>query len=200
MATVGFGNYFPATVAGRLFVGIPTILLGMGMLGYATTQVAIFLVRAEALNRKGLAVQRLSGHVLVCTCPSVPRLLRLLDELSADQASSKLPVLLVDAQTEEFDPELARREVHFLRGHPARQETLARAGIEAASRAVVLARDPTLAQSDDLTVATCLTLKNLRPDLHVVAECVDPQNRELITRTGCSSIVCVLDLAPGILA
>ena len=37
-------------------------------------------------------------------------------------------------------------------------------------------------------------------DLPVVAECIEPQNREILARTGCQSIVCVQDLAPGLIA
>ena len=60
--------------------------------------------------------------------------------------------------------------------------------------------DMLLLYSDGLTVATCLSLRHMRPELHIVAECVDPDNREILSRAGCRSIVCVLDLGPGILA
>ncbi|OGQ81848.1 MAG: hypothetical protein A2289_03445 [Deltaproteobacteria bacterium RIFOXYA12_FULL_58_15] len=200
MTTVGFGDYFPTTIAGRALVGVPTMLVGMGMLGYALGQIAGFIVRAEKLNRKGMAVQKTSDHVIVCGYPGKPRFLRILEELRGKPTLRDSTIVLVDAELEELDHDLSEQNVRFVRGHPARGETLSRANVENAFRAVVLARDATDPDSDDLTVAICLILKKRRPDMHVVAELVESDNREVLAQTGCEHIVCVMDLAPGILA
>lgn len=199
MTTVGFGDYFPATKLGRIFVGIPTMLVGMGMLGYVLSQIASFFIRAEALNRKGLAVQKSTNHVLMLNYPSEQRVLRVLAELHGQPELSERPITIVDEHLEELDDGLAGQNVRFVRGHPARRATLEKASAATATCAVILARDAQNTASDDLTVAICLTLRHLQPSLHVVAECVDPENREVLSRAGCRSIVCVTDLAPGIL-
>jgi voltage-gated potassium channel len=198
MTTVGFGDWFPLTLPGKLLVGIPTMLIGMGVLGYGLSQIAAFFLRAERLNRKGLAVQKSTGHTIVCNYTGV-RFHKILAELRSQPDLKDAPVVLVDERLEEIDDELAALNVKFVRGHPARSETLQRAAVNGAARAIVLAHDATQASSDDLTVAVCLMLSKLRPELHVVAECVDPDNRELLERAGCNSVVCVIDLAPGML-
>ncbi|MBI5508044.1 MAG: NAD-binding protein [Deltaproteobacteria bacterium] len=200
MATVGFGDFFPVTTGGRLLVGIPVILVGAGMLGYALTQFASFILRAERLGRRGLAVQKVVGHILLCNCPPPARLLAVLSELQSLPERRDVPVILVDAEIEELPEEIARQNVRFVRGHPAREETLSRAALGGAARAIVLAKDPRDPKSDDLTVATCLTIKHLCPALNVVAECIDPENKEILRRAGCGSIVCALELTPGLLA
>jgi voltage-gated potassium channel len=200
MATVGFGDYFPVTTGGRLLVGVPTILIGAGMLGYALSQFASFILRAERLTRRGLSVQKAVGHVLLCNCPPAARLLAVVAELRSLPGRDETAVILVDGDLEELPEEIAKQNIRFVRGHPAREETLSRASIRQAARAVVLARDPRDPKSDDLTVATCLTLRHLRPDMAVVAECIDPENKEILRRAGCSSIVCALELTPALLA
>lgn len=200
MTTVGFGDYFPASVAGRVFVGIPTMLVGMGLLGLALSQIAAFFVRADILNRKGLSVAKTTGHILLCNAPSTPRLLRILREIRSQPELDSTPIVLVDERRDQLSEQLVAEGLQFVRGHPARKETLDRARIAGAERAILLARDPADAASDDLTVATCLSVTHMRPDLHVVAECVEPGNREILERAGCQSIVCVMDLGPSILA
>ena len=200
MGTVGFGDFFPVTNGGRLLVGIPTIVVGAGMFGYALTQFSSFLLRAERLTRKGLSVQKATGHILLCNCPPTARLLAIVGELRSLPGKDGESVILVDNDLEEIPREIAEQSIRFVRGHPAREETLNRASIQQAARAMVLARDPRDPKSDDLTVATCLTLRHLRPDLPVVAECVDPENKEILRRAGCNSIVCALELTPGLLA
>jgi voltage-gated potassium channel len=200
ISTVGYGDYFPATTAGRLFIGIPTMLTGVGILSYALSQVGSYFTRAEAARRKGLSMQKVANHILVCNHPSRQRVTRLLRELRAHEELSAMPVVIVDEQLAELDEELMVEDVHFVRGHPARAETLNRAAATDAGRAVILARDARAPESDHLSVAICLSLKQLRPDLHVVAECVDAENMELLRRAGCESVVCIHELAPGILA
>jgi voltage-gated potassium channel len=200
ICTVGYGDYFPATMPGRVLVGIPTMLTGVGVLGYALSQVAAFLVRSETMRRKGMAMHDVTGHIVICNYPGPARLARLLQELRDRYGQPRLPVVLVDEHLTELDDHFTREDVRFVRGHPAREQALRQASVQAAARAVVLARDVRDPHSDTLNVATCLTLRTMRPDLHIVAECLDPENLELLARAGCHSVVCVMDLAPGILA
>ena len=87
MTTLGYGDFFPVTTAGRFLVGYPLMLLGMGMLGVGLGQLATFVVRADLLNRKGLMMSTLSGHVVVCNYSSRERFLELLRELRGQEAA-----------------------------------------------------------------------------------------------------------------
>ncbi len=200
MSTVGYGDYFPATFFGRLFVGFPAMLTGVAVLSYTLTQIAAFFIRNEALRRKGLAMQHLQGHIIVCNMPTVARFERLLAQIRSKPEFADAAVVVVDEHTAELDEGLARQRVRFVRGHPAREQPLHLASVQTARRAMVLAADPRNPESDNLTVATCLSLRHVAPALHVVAECVDADNIEVLRRTGCNSVVCVMDLAPGLLA
>jgi voltage-gated potassium channel len=200
MTTVGFGDYFPASTSGRLLVGFPTMLAGMGMLGYALSQLAGFFIRAETYNRKGFVVPRCADPIIVCHYPSRARFVGVLDEIRAKPRLADRPVLLIDEHLAELDADLANANVHFVKGSPTRADVLGLAGVQAARNAVVLAKDPARADSDHLSAVTCLALKAASPELAVVAECVEPGNEELMRRCGCAGTVCVLRLTFGMLA
>lgn len=200
MTSVGYGDYFPSSNIGRFVAAFPAMLAGMGMLGYALTSAAAYLIKAESLRRRGFAMQNFHDHILVLNFPSRGRFLRILQEIRSRPRLENTPVVLIDEHLEELDLDMAHQSVSFLRGHPARFDTLKRANVEHAHTAVVLAQNPGDAASDASTVSVCLSLLQIRPNLHVVAECVDPNNQELIERAGCTSIICVRDLSPRILA
>jgi voltage-gated potassium channel len=200
MATLGYGDFFPVTAGGRFLIAYPLMLLGMGFLALGMAQVAAFLLNADLLNRKGMVMSNREDHIVVCNFVSAERFALLQKELRAQPGLQRHAVVVIDPDLQELPSGLEKDHVQFVRGYAARAEALERANIARAARAVVLARNPTDAASDDTTTAICLTLKAVRPDLHVVAECVDPNNQETLRRAGCDSIVCVMALGPGILA
>ncbi len=201
MTTVGFGDVSPVTWEGRFLIGLPTMLVGAGMMGYALTQIAVFLIRAETITRQGFTMAKpLPNTLVVCNYPSHTRFSQVLKEIRAQPDFQQSPVVLIDEHLTELGVEYLQNNVQFIKGHPARAHTLERAHIQHASRVVILARAPNDPTSDTLSMAICLTLKHLKPHMHVVAECVDPENEELLIRAGCHSVVCMTNLTPSLLA
>jgi hypothetical protein len=70
------------------------------------------------------------------------------------------------------------KSIHWVEGEPFEEQTLSRAGIRDADRALVLVdssdRSSSIDEADTRTVMTVLSIKKLRPELHVLAEVVDP--------------------------
>lgn len=68
--------------------------------------------------------------------------------------------------------------IHWIAGEPFEEATLERAHLKKADRALVLIdsseRAPSADEADTRTVMTVLSLKKIRPELHVLAEVVDP--------------------------
>jgi voltage-gated potassium channel len=200
MTTVGYGDFFPVSAAGRFLIAYPTQIVGVGYMGFGLGQLARFLFHAEELNRKGHMVTDLQNHILVCNYGTHDRFARMLHEIRNQSQYGGRAILLVDAHLEALDTEFSSHNVGYIRGNPALAATLHRAGVTRADQAVVLAENPNDSDSDNATVATCLTLRALAPKLHVVAECVEFQNREVVMRAGCDSVVCITNMAPGVLA
>jgi voltage-gated potassium channel len=192
LTTVGYGDVFPMTSGGRFAVAVPVMLLGIGLLGYVLSLAASALVEARTKEATGMATLKLEGHLIVVNYPSLAKVERLLDEVAGSQVlGERVQVVIIDEDLPQLPPELAHRPgVHFVRGNPARDETLARAAVDHAARAVILSKRPGDPHSDDLAVAVVLSIETRRRAIHTVVECVDTASEEILRKAGCNSIVC----------
>ncbi len=192
LTTVGYGDLFPKTTGGRFLVGVPLLLLGIGLLGFLLSVVATALITARNKELKGMSQVHASGHVVVIHYPGLARMLRLMDELMHDPRIGRhARFVLVDPGLDELPPELVRREVRYVRGDPTRDETLQRAQIDSAAHALVLSRTAGDAASDAHGVAVTLAIEARSRQVNTVVECVDPATQELLRKAGCDRIVCV---------
>lgn len=191
IATVGYGDFFPKSFGGRFLVGWPIMLFGIGLLGYALSMVAAALVTSKTKEIKGMASFNLDGHIILFNFPGLAKVERILEELMLDPAiGGHAAVVLVDEQLEELPGELQKRGVHYVRGNPARDETLQRAAIDRARHAVILCRDQNDPASDNLNVAIALAIEGRCKQVNTVVECIDPSSEELLRKAGCDRIVC----------
>lgn len=191
IATVGYGDFFPKSYGGRFLVGWPIMVFGIGLLGYALSMVAAALVTSKTKEIKGMSSFNLSDHLVIFNFAGLAKVERILAELALDSGTgSAMPVLLVDERLEELPAELQKRNVCYVRGNPARDETLQRAGIDKARHAVILTRDPTDPASDNQNVAIALAIEGRCKQVNTVVECIDPASEELLRKAGCDRIVC----------
>src|SRR5512133_3280104 len=89
IATVGYGDFFPKTSAGRFLVGWPIMFFGIGLLGYALSLIAATLITAKAKELKGMSAFSLKKHLVIFNFPGVAIIERVLEELSLDPAFGK---------------------------------------------------------------------------------------------------------------
>ncbi|MFZ5761104.1 MAG: potassium channel family protein [Thermodesulfobacteriota bacterium] len=191
MTTVGYGDYFPKSNAGRLFVGAPLMFVGIGLLGYALSVVATALVTAKSKELKGMASFTEHGHLVIINFPALAKVERLISELRLDPTvGSKTRVILIDEDLQELPAELQDSSVSFIRGNPTRDETLVRASIDQARHAVVLCKNPASPHSDSLNVTITLAIEARNKKIHTVVECLDPRTEELLKKAGCDRVVC----------
>lgn len=199
MTTVGYGDYFPETAAGRYVIAFPTMLFGISLLGYVLSAVATALLDARSRELRGMSQAKLRDHVIIVHFPGLARVMAVLDELEADEKTKGLPVVLLDPHLEELPPELVARRVRFVRGDPVKTAALENASADGAQYALVLARDPMDPSSDNHTLAAVLTLEQHNTNIHSVAECIDPDHVELLSRSGCDAVVCLSELSSNVL-
>ncbi len=191
LTTVGYGDFFPKTAGGRFLVGVPLMLIGIGLLGFILSVVATALITSKTKELKGMSSVKFSGHLVLINFPGLPKLLRLLDELSNDpRVGHAAQIVLVDKDLEELPSELGARHVRYVRGDPTRDETLQRAGINDAQHAIVLTRNAGDTASDTLNVAIALAIESRARQVNTVVECIDPNTRELLAKAGCDHVVC----------
>ncbi len=192
IATVGYGDFFPKSAGGRFLVGWPIMILGIGLLGYALSLVAAALVTSKTREVRGMSSFKLSNHLVVINFPGLEKVSRVLEELALDAAfsSGHRQVVIIDEQLEELPPELQQKGIHYVRGNPARDETLSRASLDKASHAIVLSRCPGEPSSDNLNVAITLAIEARCRSVDTVVECSDPSSEELLKKAGCDRVIC----------
>jgi voltage-gated potassium channel len=161
--------------------------------------VAAFLIENKSKGVRGMNAIRDTGHILIIHFSDLTRVIDLVGELGADDATAKKTVVVIDDVLEEIPPELNSLGVKFVRGNPARQTTLDQANIQGATHAIVLAREPSNPRSDDLSLAVAMTIEGLNAGVHTVVECVDAESIEILRRTGCDSIVCASRFSSSLL-
>ncbi len=199
MTTVGYGDLYPETNAGRYLVALPTMLLGISILGYVLSLFAQLLVELQSRRKRGLENLKMQQHVLIIHYPGEERILSVLKELKLDPKTQAAEVVLVAENLSELPPSLEEAEVRFVQGDPALSATLERADIQHAAFAIILARNPLDPHSDHFSLAAVLTCDALNPGLQSVVECVSAERVNLMKRAGAHSVVCVADFASSLL-
>jgi voltage-gated potassium channel len=191
MTTVGYGDFFPKTTGGRFLVGWPVMIFGIGILGYALSVIAAALISSKTKEIRGMSSFALKDHLVIFNYPGLAKLEHLLKELFLDPVfGSHVPIVLVDEFLEELPPELVKRNIHYVRGNPVRDETLARAAIDEARFAIVLSRNEGDTASDNLNVSVTLAVEGRNRGVVTVVEIVDPASEELLRKAGCDKVVC----------
>lgn len=192
MSTVGYGDFFPKTPLGRFAVGVPLMFVGIGILGYLLSVVSSALVFSQSQKRKGMGVMNLKNHLIVINVPSVAKVEQVIRELRRDPTiGSDREVVIIAEDLEELPQVFHGHDVHYVRGNPTRDDTLARAGIDFADYVVILCRDPKDSGSDNLNLAIALAIETRAAKVISAVECIDPGMVELFRRAKCDRIVCL---------
>ena len=199
MTTVGYGDYFPSTMGGRVLVGFPTMLLGVGVLGYVLSLLATAMIESKLREAKGMNQMVLNDHVLICGFIALEKTLKLIGEIRKDAKTEDASIVLVDDELDELPVELRENEVHFVKGDPAREAVLHKAGIDTALAVIAQADPRSPNDSDHRNLKLILTIQGIAPAVPTVAECVNPENEVYFRRAHCDSVVCIASLTEQML-
>jgi voltage-gated potassium channel len=199
MATVGYGDLFPVTAAGRYLVGVPTMVFGIGFLGYLISEIAGSLIETRSRRLKGMLDITVSRHILLINYPRLDVVLRLIGELRADSATRQHPICLIDESLPELPGELEALGIFFVKGDPTREETLRMANAQQASHAILLAKDPANPHSDDHNLVATLVLERMNPEVFTVVEVLNAGKIRQVELAGADSVVCAAELASGLI-
>ncbi|MGZ5358098.1 MAG: potassium channel family protein [Solirubrobacterales bacterium] len=179
IATVG-SIPSPETTGGQI-VKVAVIMLGVGTLFYALVTVAEFFVaghHTEILQQRRTLrrIAALSDHHIICGFGSVGR------QVARDLATTGDRFVVVD-RGEDNQRVAVDLGIDFLLGTPSDDEVLRAAGIGSA-RSVIACVD-----SDAENIFTCLTARELRSDVTIVARASEEDSEKKLLRAGANRVI-----------
>lgn len=193
MTTVGYGDFFPKTPTGRFLVAYPCLIIGIGLIGYLLGLIAETILDHLSRKKKGNATVNATDHLVICHCPSIPRVLQLAREFRSSRNVPDLPVVVISPKFEEIPTEFSESHLQFVKGHPTSEETLRQAGVARAAGVIILAANPTDSTADAETFTTATLAKLIEEDsgrsIQVVAEITRRSNLRMMEKSGADGFV-----------
>jgi len=172
ITTVGYGDFFPLSLPGRI-LAIIIMFFGIGLISVLTGSISSIFTTKKIMEGRGLENLKLKNHIIICGWNSnVEKVLSNISKLSSESEDVKI-AMINDMGEDQMNGIIARfksdtLKIHFVRGDYALEPILNKACIEHAKSAIIIS-DDTVENDDDKTILTVLTIKNKLPNLKVVA-------------------------------
>lgn len=183
LATVGYGEVIPVakTEAGRFFT-IMLILVGVGVVLYALTNLAILLLEGVIQGAWGRwrmerEIAKMRDHYIVCGAGRVGEV------IVRELVSTRHQTVVIDKDTEKVTLIGRELKVPFIVGDATEEATLKAAGIERA-RGLLAALG-----NDHDNLFLVLTARSLNPNLRIVARGNQPSVVDKMLKAGADEVV-----------
>ncbi len=171
MATVGYGDYFAHTVAGK-WLTMFLYVFGIGLLSLVIGKVIDAMAEFQRKRGAGALTFRGKNHIIVINWSKKA-------QSAIDEIFSYLPdvhIVLIDVA--DRHPLEYVEQVHFISGDPSSEEVLLKARLGEA-RAVILFADgriddPSLSDGKSLLIAS--SIERMAPQVHTTVEILQEKN------------------------
>lgn len=182
-STVGYGDYVPHSLFGRI-TAVILILLGVGFVSsYFGTLAAAAVTKQDAFLEGKVAFKG-QGHIIIIGWNERSR--ELITKL-ANSPYSKM-IVLID-ETLESNP-IHSRYVHFIQGKAHVDETILKSDIEKAEKVLITAdRGNDELQADMNSILTLLTIKGLCPYVKCIVEILTAEQVVNAFRAGADEVI-----------
>ena len=193
------GSPIEFQTAGGWVVSYLVLVVGVGVVATGTAAIVSRLLDLLLRRSAGMHATRVSEHVLICGWNSHAR--TIVEELRAADDGSRRPiVILADVATTPIDAP----DTVFVRGDPARREDLARAGLDRAMTAIILADDTRPSASphdiDGKTLLTALAIESSKSGCYTCVEVVLAENVEHFRQVNADELIVSGEVASLLLA
>ncbi len=205
VTTVGYGDIAPASFWGRLSA-MALLLVGVAIFGALSGKFASFILDRQQKKDKGLLrMTNMKNHFLICGWK--PGFENILEGMLL--ANPEIPpeqiVILNNAKHSDIEAIQANEKlkaINFLRGDFTDEDTLLKAQIKSAARALILAdksEDFSTLETDSRAVLAVITIKNLNPRIYCVAEIIDSKFEKHLSLARCDEIIMTSDYEQNLL-
>lgn len=193
MGTVGYGDKYPVSAGGR-FVGLMLIFSGVGLMSLFTATIASMFVEKRIKEGRGLETIREKNHVIICGWNRYTE--HVLQGLTQYGAAEEMTVVLINELTvDEVDAlklKYHKYNLKFLRGNYVHEDVLFRASIRKARFAIIMADlsgSHGMERVDERTTLAALTIKSVAPQIKVIAEILEVENKPHLKRANVDEII-----------
>jgi voltage-gated potassium channel len=193
------GSPIDFRTAGGWLVSYLVVIVGVGLIATGTAAIVSRLVDLLLRRQAGMHETRVSEHILICGWNARAR--TIVEELRAADDGSHRPIaILADLPSTPIDTP----DTVFIRGDPARREDLARAGLERAVTAIILADDTRSTTSphdiDGKTLLTALAIESTNATCYTCVEVLLAENVEHFRQVKADELVVSGEVASLLLA
>nr|WP_306812744.1 potassium channel family protein [Paenibacillus soyae] len=165
MATVGYGDYFAVTIAGKAFT-IFLYIFGIGLLSLVIGKIIDSFALIKRLRGEGQLGYKGEGHIVIINWSKKAH--TAVEELLAH--SPETSIVLIDESGKHPLERLPR--VHFVSGDPSEEDVLARANIQRAKSAIIFADaridEASLVDGKSLLIAS--SIERMASHVHTTVE------------------------------
>lgn len=202
----GYFDYTVSSTQGRI-AAIFELAIGMVVLSAITGKIASVFMDMQMKRDKGLKrIKNMKGLFLLCGWR--PGFERIIDSVLASNPdiTPDMMVLINEAPSEKMEElrsELRFKELNYVSGDFADENTLKRAHIENAERALVISdksKNYSNLEIDSRTVLAVLTMENLNPGIYVAAELLDGKFQNHLEMAHCDEVILTQDYEHSLLA
>jgi voltage-gated potassium channel len=192
LATTGYGDVVPRSTLGRTLTMV-FILMGMVMIAVFTATLASVFTAKKIKEGRGLEKVKASEHIVICGWSRhLDSVLRFLAR--AEHWRGKAFVLInakPEAEMNEVLYHYNQLDMSFVHGDFLQESVLRRANIGDATAAIIVADEESddLSRLDSRTLQAALAIKEMNPDIEIVAEALDPDNEQHLRRANVDDII-----------
>ncbi|WP_203364713.1 potassium channel family protein [Bacillus sp. REN10] len=182
-STVGFGDYAPKTVPGRL-LGIGLIFIGAGFLSSYFVHLATTAVASQNALKEGKTMYTQTHHLIIVGWNE--RSKEIIDQLQELTVPRRIVLIDDSLQANPY----STRVVHFIQGAPYKDETLKKANIKEASMVLITAdQHKNEVYADMNSILSLVAIKGCRADLYCVVEILTKEQVVNAQRAGANEVI-----------
>ena len=203
--TVGYGDYYPKSAAGR-FTGILLMFFGVSLVGVITGNIASALIEKQLKEGRGLKELNLKNHFIICGWKrDMAQVLYHIMEKNKSFLPSEF-VLVNTASPEEIENLRSDKRfahINYIHGDYIDERVLNRANLKSAARVIVFADrlvQGSVQEVDSRTVMTVLTIKSMSKTVYTCAELLDEKFERYLRFSNCDEIIMPSEYNRSILA
>lgn len=205
ITTVGYGDITPDSVPGRI-AAMVLLVAGVAIFGALSGKFASFLFDRQQKRDKGLLnMAKMKNHFLICGWkPNFERILAGILNANQEVPNEKI-VILNNASQSEIDrikADIRFKGINYLHGDFTDEDTLLKAQIKTADRALILtdlSENFSSLENDSRAVLAVITMKNLNPRIYCVAEIADSKFEKHLSLARCDEIILSYDYEQNLL-